>query len=368
MTAPSAGPVVDPDVLVVAVVALAALLLVLAAALLSGRWWQRRAAAARAQRVAPGRPLLVALAAGDADDTLLDRLATLPRAQWRALEPVAVAMLGKVRGDARAALVALLERRGVAGRALRDTRRRRPTARAQAAHLLGLVGGPGATPRLVALLGDRDPEVRAVAARSLGRLGDPSAATPLVRSLSRARSSLPHQVVVPALARIGPASRTALLAAADHPDATVRARVTEALGLVGAVDAAPQLVRALGDDPVADVRLRAARALGRLGSPSAVGPLLAATGSDEPTALRVTAAQALGVLGARRAIPVLTGLVADPHHWVAHTAAAALVAIGPEGTAALHDLADGAAGGRPDRTAGAHAREALAAAPGAAAA
>jgi HEAT repeat protein len=367
VTAAPAGPVVDRAVLVVAVVALAAVLLVLAVALLSGRWWQRRAAAGRAQRVAPGRPLLVALAAGDDDGTLLDRLATLPRAQWRALEPVAVAMLGKVRGDARTALVALLERRGVVHRALRDARRRRPTSRARAAHLLGLVGGPGATPRLAALLGDRDPEVRAVAARSLGRLGDPSAATPLARALARA-GSLPHQVVVPALVRIGPASRTALLVAADHPDPAVRARVVEALGLVGAMDAAPRLVRALGEDPAADVRLRAARALGRLGAPSAVGPLLAATGPDAPTALRVTAAQALGVLGARRAIPVLAGLVADPHHWVAHTAAAALVAVGPDGAAALRGLADAAPGGGADRPASAHAREALAAAPGAAAA
>jgi HEAT repeat protein len=360
---PGAGPVVDRGVLVVAVVVLAVVLLVLAVTLLSGRWWQRRAAARRAQRVAPGRPLLVALAAGDDDDTLIDRLATLPRAQWRALEPVAVAMLGKVRGDARTALVALLERRGVVARALRDARRRRPAARARAAYLLGHVGGPGATPRLVALLVDRDPDVRAVAARALGRLGDPLVATPLVRSLARPGSSLPHQVVVPALARVGPSARTALLESADHPDPTVRARVTEALGLVGAVDAAPRLVRALRADPSTDVRLRAARALGRLGAPSAVDPLLAATGAHEPTALRVTAAQALGVLGARRAIPVLAGLVADPHHWVAHTAAAALVAVGTEGEAALRDLAGPAADGRVS----AHAREALAAAPGVAA-
>ncbi|HSK59068.1 MAG TPA: HEAT repeat domain-containing protein, partial [Actinomycetospora sp.] len=286
-----------------------------------------------------------------------------PRTQWRALEPVAVAMLGKVRGDARTALVALLERRGVVARALRDTRRRRPAVRARAAHLLGLVGGPGATPRLVALLVDRDPDVRAVAARALGRLGDPSVATPLVRSLARAGTSLPHQVVVPALARIGPAARTVLLASADHPDPAVRARVTEALGLVGAVDAAPRLVRALREDRSADVRLRAARALGRLGAPTAVAPLVAATGPDEPTVLRVTAAHALGALGARRAVPVLADLVAAPHHWVAHTAAAALVAVGPDGVAALRDLG-GPAGERP---ASAHAREALATAPGAAA-
>lgn len=363
MRPPTTGPMVDPGVLAVAVAVLAVVLLVLAVTLLSGRWWQRRVAARRARRIAPGRPLLVALAAGDDDDTLLDRLAALPRSQWRALEPVAVAMLGKVRGHARAALVTLLERRGAVARAWRDAGGRRPAGRARAAYLLGLVGGPGVTPRLVALLLDRDPDVRAVAARALGRLGDPLVATPLVRSLGRPGWSLPYQVVVPALARIGPAARTALLESAEHTDPTVRARVTEALGLVGAVEVAPRVVRALGEDPSPDVRLRAARALGRLGAPSAVDPLLAATGAHEPTALRVTATHALGVLGARRAIPRLVDLVADPHHWVAHTAAAALVAVGPAGAAALRDLA----GPLADRRVSAHAREALAGATGAAA-
>jgi HEAT repeat protein len=357
VTSPAVGPVVDRGVLVVAVAGMLVVLVVLAAALLTGRWWQRRAEARRAERIAPGRPLLVALAAGDGDEAVLGRLAALPRVQWRALEPVAVSMIGKLRGDARGALVDLLRERGAVDRALRDVRRRRPAVRARAAHLLGLVGGPGATARLVILLVDRDPEVRAVAARSLGRLGDPTAAAPLVRTLADTAAVVPHRVVMPALARIGPPARAALLAAADHPDPVVRARVAEALGLVGAVGAAPRLVRALQEDPSADVRLRAARALGRLGAPAAVDPLLAATGTEQPTALRVTAAHALGVLGARRAVPALVDLVADPHHWVAHTAAAALAAVGSDGVAALREVADGVVGAG---AAPAHAREALA--------
>ncbi|PVZ14576.1 HEAT repeat domain-containing protein [Actinomycetospora cinnamomea] len=360
---PPVGPVVDRGVLVGAVAGLVVVLLALAVALLTGRWWRRRTEARRARRLAPGRPLLVALAAGDGDDAVLDRLATLPRAQWRALEPVAVSMLGKLRGGARAAIVALLERRGTAVRALHDSRRRRPTVRARAAHLLGVVGGPGATARLVVLLADRDPDVRAVAARALGRLRDPLAAQPLVRCLTGPGRALPHHVVMPALARVGPPARSALVASADHPDPAVRARVAEALGLIGAVDAAPRLVRTLQEDPSAEVRLRAARALGRLGTPSAVDPLLAATAAHEPPALRATAAHASGAIGARRAVPVLAALVDDPQHWVAHTAAAALAAIGPEGVAALRDLAHAA--DRPG--AAAHAREALGKAPGVAA-
>jgi HEAT repeat protein len=102
------------------------------------------------------------------------------------------------------------------------------------------------------------------------------------------------------------------------------------------------------------VRVRAARALGRLGSPVAVDALLDAVADHRSTALRVTAAQALGALGAGRAVPVLAGLVGDPAHWLAHTAAAALVAAGPRGVAALRDLTGGA-----DPGAVAHAREAL---------
>ena len=100
--------------------------------------------------------------------------------------------------------------------------------------------------------------------------------------------------------------------------------------------------------------MRAARALGRLGSPLAVDALLDAVADHEPTALRVTAAQALGALGALRAVPVLADLVGDPAPWLAHTAAAALVASGPRGIAALRDVAGGAEAG-----AAAHAREAL---------
>jgi hypothetical protein len=55
--------------------------------------------------------------------------------------------------------------------------------------------------------------------------------------------------------------------------------------------------------------------------------------------------------------PVLADLVGAPAHWLAHTAAAALVASGPSGVGALRDLTEGA-----DPAAVAHAREALVAA------
>ena len=355
----SRGPSIDEHVLVVAVLLLAGVLLVLVVALLTGRWWLRRAEARRTGRIARARPLLVRLAAAEGgEDPTLDELAALPRATWRPLEPVVVDLLGKLRGEAHAALVALLDRRGTRQRALRTARRRRATVRATSAHLLGALGGPGALPRLVLLLADRDDEVRAVAVRALGRLGDPAAAVALVSALVGSGRPLPHHAVMASLRRIGPAASTALRAYADHPDGLVRARVAEAMGLVGAVRAAPTLVAMLTGDASDEVRLRAARALGALGVPGAVDALLAATDAREPTALRATAAQALGALGSRAAVPVLRGLVADPQHWVAHTAAVALADVGPPGTSALQELAEDHGPGAP------HALEALATAAG----
>jgi HEAT repeat protein len=348
------SPSIDRRVLVVAVVGLAAVLAALGVAVFAGRWWRRFVDARRARLAAQARPLLVRLVAAEpTDGELLDRLTTVPTPVWRALEPTAVSMLAKLRGDAHAAVVGLLARRGSIERAMRGTHRHSAVVRARSADLLGAVGGPGALPRLVRLLGDRDPEVRAVAVRALGKLTDPAAAPALVDGLLR-RPPLPHHLVTDALRRIGPDALPALSAAATHPDDGVRAQVAEAIGLVGAVGAAPTLVAVLRADPSTEVRVRAARALGRLGSPVAVDALLDAVADHRSTALRVTAAQALGALGAGRAVPVLADLVRDPAHWLAHTAAAALVATGPRGVAALRDLTGGA-----DPGAVAHAREAL---------
>ncbi len=350
------SPSIDRLVLVVGVIVLAVVLVVLGVAVFAGRWWGRFVEGRRARLCAQARPLLVRLVAEERPDgELLEQLTTLPTPVWRALEPTAVSMLEKLRGDAHAAVVGLLARRGSIERAVRGTHRRSAVVRARSADLLGAVGGPGVLPRLVRLLGDRDQEVRAVAVRALGHLADPIAASALVNGLLR-RPPLPRHLVIDALHRIGPDALSVLSAHATHPDDGVRAQVVEAMGLVGAVGAAPTLVEILRTDPAPEVRVRAARALGRIGSPVAVDALLDAVADRESTALRVTAAQALGALGAVRAVPVLSRLVGDPAHWVAHTAAAALVATGPRGVTALRDLS-----GDPDPSAGAHAREALAA-------
>ena len=75
-------------------------------------------------------------------ETLIDQLVAVDARTWRAVEPTAVAMLGKVRGEAHTALVTVFERRGAGTRAERDLHARSPVVRARAAEVLGNLGPP----------------------------------------------------------------------------------------------------------------------------------------------------------------------------------------------------------------------------------
>lgn len=357
--------------LLLALLSLAGLLAVLASAIVARRGLRHALKRRRARIAAPLRPALLELAGGDGmDEAALGRLAALPRREWRAVEPSVLALLGKLRGDSRDALVTLLQRRGTLERALRRTRRPGAVGRARAAELLGATGASAAVPALVDLLADRDPDVRQVAARALGAVGDPAAAPALLAALGSGHG-VPPRIVAHSLARLGPGAESALVAALDGTAATgpgadlARSLAVEILGLTGAVRAGRSLVAALRSDPSLEVRIRAARAVGRIGLPRALGPLVAATADHEPLPLRVVAARSLGHLGDAAAVPQLKQLLADPAHRVAHNAAAALALIGPAGVAALTRVAAGGTGADPtgglSRAAG-HAREALAAA------
>jgi hypothetical protein len=189
--------------------------LLLGAIIVVGRALRRYREARRARLAAPARRVLLALAAGDDEPEHLDTLVRLEPAVWRAVEPTAVAMLGKVRGEAHASLVTVFERRGMGGRALRDVTARGAVRRARAAEVLGNLGRRDAVPSLVRLLAEADPDVRMVAARALGRIAEPDAATPLLESLA-GRRPVPPQTVAHALMRMGAAAQHALTAALDH--------------------------------------------------------------------------------------------------------------------------------------------------------
>lgn len=297
------------------------------------------------------RPLLVRLVAEEDGD-----LPKVPRRRSAALEVLAVDLLGKVRGEARTALLRLLEDGGALAQATRRLRRPGPVGRAAAAELLGRAGSGEHVAALVERLGDRDPEVRIVACRALGRIGAPSAIARLLDALD-SRRPVPAGIVGTALLGIGPAGTAPLRHALQGGEASASARAlaVEVLGLHGALEAAGVLAARLGDrEEETEVRIRAARALGRIGSPRSIGVLALALGPDEPTGLRAVSARALGEIGGDDAAVMLTPLLDDPVHVVAANATGALPRCGPLGRTLLLGRAGGAGPGA------AYAREALA--------
>jgi HEAT repeat protein len=300
---------------------------------------------------APRRALLAFVAEGGEEG--MDDLLAIPPAAWRAAEPTAVTLLGKVRGDAHRGLAEVFERRGVTERAMADLTHRDPVRRARAAELLGDLRLTEAVKPLCMLLNDHRADVRVVAVRALGAIGDPAAAEPLLDALTR---NVPSQMVADALARIGVDSVPALHGALGHREALVVVTALEGLALLGATGSAEAVAAVLRDSPEPAVRVAAAAALGRLGGRAALAPLLAAADPGNPSTLRTAAAQALGALGAVSTGTALAALLADPAYRVAHEAARALVRLGPAGLTHLREAAEGPAGDR----AAEHAREALA--------
>jgi len=301
---------------------------------------------------APRRALLAFVAEGGEEG--LEDLLAIPAPAWRAAEPVAIALLGKVRGEAHTALAEVFDRRGATDRAIADLTHRTPVRRARAAELLGDLRRVDAVKPLCHLLADRAPEVRVVAVRALGGIGDAVAAEPLLESLTR---DVPAQMVADALSRIGVGAIPALHEALRHADPLVTVTALESLALIGATGSVDLVAETLSTREEQAVGIAALAALGKLGGRASLAPLLAAAEPDKPPAVRAAAARALGEVGAPATADALAVLLHDPAYDVAHRAAQALVRLGPRGLAELHHVSDDAtAGGR----AGEHAREALA--------
>ncbi len=287
----------------------------------------------RAALAAGPRRALLAFVADNGEHGSHD-LVTIPDDAWRAAEPGALALLGKLRGEAHLALVSVFLERGVARSALAELRSRSRVRRARAAQVLGDLELRQAVPELCRLLTDRHDEVRVVAVRALGRIGDPAAAWRIIASLDRG-DPVPSLLATHALVQLGAEAEVTLSAALDHPQARVRAVCLDALGLLGATGSVHRIARVLRDDAYLDVRVAAATNLGKLGTRSALEPLTLALSPSRPAALRAAAAQALGDLGASGAVPILAGLLGDDEFQVAHEAAHALRRLGQTGIGAL---------------------------------
>jgi HEAT repeat protein len=284
---------------------------------------------------APRRALLAFLAEGGEEGA--DDLLAIQADGWRAVEPAAVAMLGKVRGEVHQALADVFEQRGVGVRAQENLRHLDPVHRARAAETLGYLGRTDAVEPVGVLLDDRNADVRVVAARALGAIGSPAAVEPMLAALTR--HGLPAHLVAYALSRIGADAVPALQTALGQDEPAVRATALRALGLIGAIGSVPAITDVLRQEPDQEVRLAAVTTLGKLGGRSAVEPLLAALAPDQPAALRAAAAQSLGDVGAPSAGEALSTMLADPDYHVAHASAQALRRLGPTGLRHLHRIA-----------------------------
>ncbi|MCO8274982.1 HEAT repeat domain-containing protein [Actinoplanes sp. TRM 88003] len=319
----------------VAILVLLGVLVGTAAGIVVVRVGRRVRAKRRASLAAGPRRALLAFVAENGEEGS-EGLIAIPDDAWRAALPAALGLLGKLRGDAHAALVSVFLHRGAARAALGELHARSAVRRARAAQLLGDLELREAVPGLCELLTDRDHEVRVVAVRALGRIGEPRAAWRMIASLDL-RDPVPSLLATHALVQMGRGAEVTLSAALDHPHARVRAVCLDALGLLGATGAVGRMARVLAEDDVLDVRVAAATNLGRLGARGALQPLIDVLDPPHPDLLRAAAARALGALGAPAAVPPLAAHLDDGEFQIAHEAAHSLRRLGPPGVAALRD-------------------------------
>ncbi|GAA2591616.1 hypothetical protein GCM10010435_82920 [Winogradskya consettensis] len=321
------------ELFTLAIEVLTAVVVLTAAGIVVVRLYRRFKHRKQARLAAGPRRSLLAFVADNGEEGSHD-LVAIPEDAWRAAEPHALALLGKLRGEAHMGLVSVFLRRGTARTALGQLRSHSRVKRARAAQVLGDLELRQAVPELCRLLTDRHAEVRVVAVRALGRIGDPAAAWRIIASLDRS-DPIPSLLASHTLVQLGAEAEVTLSAALDHPQARVRAVCLDALGLLGATASVTRIARILKEDAHLDVRVAAANALGKLGTRSAIDPLSLALHSSRPAALRAASAKALGDIGAPSAVPVLEKLLDDGAFHVAHEAAHALRRIGPAGLAAL---------------------------------
>jgi HEAT repeat protein len=183
--------------------------------------------------------------------------------------------------------------------------------------------------------------VAAKAARVLGQLGHQRAVEPLIATLRDQGNRLTvFQAVTQALVQIGAAAVEPLITALENPHEHWRVRNTVPflLGRIGDPRAVRPLIWALGD-PSYWVHGGASEALVRIGT-DAVSLLIAALDHPRAT-IRRGSAVALGQIGDRRAVAPLNSKLKDEEPWVRESSARALGHIGDARSIfELHTLLD----------------------------
>lgn len=283
---------------------------------------------------AEARRMLIRASAGDANEEDLAELAN----PSTFLDSVTGQLLTKIRGEAKDHLVAVLELKGTVKSTIRKTSVLGAVRRCRAGTFLGIVGSAEGFDALVKMLGDRNMEVRTVATRALGQLEDPAAVRPLLQGLDTQHRRLRFGSVLLALVKIGSSGCTDTRAVLSNGMDRGRGAAAEVLGLLGSVEAVPDLVEHLRSDSSLDVRIRCARALGRIGSPQGLNPLTDSLDGSCPQSLRLVACNALGQLGDQSVCARLGSLTSDSDFLVARAAARAAARLGTIGYLSLQKI------------------------------
>jgi HEAT repeat protein len=230
-----------------------------------------------------------------------------------------------------------------------------PLVRRLALLALGTLKDAQAAPVLEKALGDRENCVRSVAAHVMKEISGPDSAEKILAAVERFGTFPFCEEAVTALSRMKPAPTALLMKAATSDSVRVRTVAVRTLGGVAWQEALPSLVKAL-DDPDAYVRWAAVKGIGHFRrQPKAVEVQIAAT-RHEDLVVQDRAAVSLGRLMALKdpetvpmkpqVLEALTtlfkkfgdGCTRPDAEWGFRPVGNALVALGPEGEAALNSF------------------------------
>jgi hypothetical protein len=275
----------------------------------------------------------VAMFAVEITDDLPRALTTFER---RLLRETLLEIAHELTGSALERLVAIFAERGFIAEAERLLRSRLVLHRVRGAEIIGELGGLASVPALRKGLGDRDPLVRFACAHALTRVGAEGLLDEVLTALSEGETVFSQGALAEVLLDSGPDSVTELRTLLGDPRHPRRRRlIVVVLGELRAFDAVPELVAAL-DDSDDELCARACHALGKVGDPESAEPLAAvAVDGGRPWFVRTAAAGACGQIGDPRTADTLVDVLDTDEWYPRNAAAAALVALGDAGLAAV---------------------------------
>lgn len=255
-----------------------------------------------------------------------------------AVEDDAFALVPKLRGSARERLRDVLRAWGSLDDAVAQANSRSAVRRCRGVYRLGVLRYPHTRDTVLTALDDRDFAVRRTAMLALGAFHEVEVVEQLLR-----RASLEAHLrrdFLSSVDRIGsvavPVLRAGLLESAGQtPGGDRRGNLAaSALGLVGAIQAVPELEAALERGDV-ELKIACIHALGELGASSSVRALTQPLAHDDPD-VRRAAARSLGLIGGGSAVPALVRVLReDGNVEVARAAANALHRCGAAGREAV---------------------------------